>query len=167
MIYRPNDSTKHVLYVVNVIISQMIIQTISTRECLAAIKRRGEMVAVQGRQLITKTRLFKYIENLTSKNLRYFSYFCSKHRFWILIGVEYLQSVYEYPHSMLLSKNKKGNVYPCKPPFDYIKVGFKGVIVYRHVFVISFTLLCFPSEQESTLNGKNILILGAPHQWLL
>ena len=42
---------------------------------------------------ITKTRLFKYIENFTSKNwkfsdkkkLWYFSYFCSKHRLWVLV----------------------------------------------------------------------------------
>ena len=35
----------------------------------------------------------------------------------------------EYPQSMLLSRNKKNNVYPCKPQFYYIKVGFKGVKV--------------------------------------
>ena len=33
----------------------------------------------------------------------------------------------EYPQSMFLSRNKKNNVYPCKPPLYYIKVGFKGV----------------------------------------
>ena len=33
----------------------------------------------------------------------------------------------EYPQSMILSRNKKNNVYPFKPQFDYIKVGFKGV----------------------------------------
>ena len=33
----------------------------------------------------------------------------------------------EYPQSMFPSKNKKNNVYPCKPQFYYIKVGFKGV----------------------------------------
>ena len=33
----------------------------------------------------------------------------------------------EHPQSMFLSKNKKNNVYPCKPQFYYIKVGFKGV----------------------------------------
>ena len=32
----------------------------------------------------------------------------------------------EYPQSMILSRNKKNNVYPCKPQFYYIKVGFKG-----------------------------------------
>ena len=32
----------------------------------------------------------------------------------------------EYPQSMFLSRNIKNNVYPCKPQFFYIKVGFKG-----------------------------------------
>ena len=33
----------------------------------------------------------------------------------------------KYPQSMYLSRNKKNNVYPCKPQFYYIKVGFNGV----------------------------------------
>ena len=33
----------------------------------------------------------------------------------------------EYPQSRFLCKIKKNNVYPCKPQFYYIKVGFKGV----------------------------------------
>ena len=33
----------------------------------------------------------------------------------------------EYPQSMFLSRNKKNNVYPCKPQLYYIKVRFKGV----------------------------------------
>ena len=33
----------------------------------------------------------------------------------------------EYPQSKVLSKNNKNNIYPCKPQFCYIKVGFKGV----------------------------------------
>ena len=40
---------------------------------------------------------------------------------------------------MFLSRNKKNNVYPCKPQFYYIKVGFKQVkIIYacfRDVFM--------------------------------
>ena len=32
----------------------------------------------------------------------------------------------EYSQSMFLSRNKKNNVYPCKPQFYYIKMGFKG-----------------------------------------
>ena len=30
----------------------------------------------------------------------------------------------EYPQSMFLSRNKNINVYPCKPQFYYIKVGY-------------------------------------------
>ena len=37
---------------------------------------------------------------------------------------------------MFLSRNKKNNVYPCKPQFYYIKVGFKGSKLYRRVFVM-------------------------------
>ena len=33
---------------------------------------------------------------------------------------------YGYPQSMFMSRNKKNNVYSCKPQFYYIKVGFKG-----------------------------------------
>ena len=33
----------------------------------------------------------------------------------------------EYPQFMFLSRNYKNNVYPCKPQYYYIKVGFKGV----------------------------------------
>ena len=54
---------------------------------------------------ITKTCLFKYTENFTSQNWK----FSDK------------KTVY------VLSKNKKNNVYPCKPQFFYIKGGFKGV----------------------------------------
>ena len=35
----------------------------------------------------------------------------------------------EYPHSTFLSRDKENNVYPCKPQFYYIKVGFKVKIV--------------------------------------
>ena len=67
---------------------------------------------------ITKTHLFKYID----KNLWYFSYFCSKHRLWIIVRTASVS-----PQSVFSSKNKKNNVYPCKPQFYYTKVGFKGV----------------------------------------
>ena len=33
----------------------------------------------------------------------------------------------EYKQSMCLSRNKKNNLYPYKPQFYYIKVGFKEV----------------------------------------
>ena len=35
---------------------------------------------------------------------------------------------------MFLSKNKKNNVYPCKPQFYYVKVGFNGGQYYIGMF---------------------------------
>ena len=32
----------------------------------------------------------------------------------------------KYPQSMFLSRNKKNNIYPCKPQYYYTKVGFEG-----------------------------------------
>ena len=47
----------------------------------------------------------------------------------------------ECSQSMFLSRNKKTNVYPCKPQFYCIKVGFKwgggGGQNYRRVFVMN------------------------------
>ena len=44
-----------------------------------------------------------------------------------LLGLPQWGSSIEYPKFMLLSRNKKNNVYPFKLQFYYIKVGFKGV----------------------------------------
>ena len=40
----------------------------------------------------------------------------------------------EYPQSMFLSRNNINNVYPCKPQFYYIKMGFKGVKIIKVCF---------------------------------
>ena len=98
--------------------------------------------------IITKTRLFKYIENFTTKKLanfqiknsNIFHISAQKHRLWVLIRTSSQNidcgyslelplwgSSNEYPQSMFLSRNKKNNVYPCKPQFYYTKMGFKGV----------------------------------------
>ena len=42
-----------------------------------------------------------------------------------------------YPQTMFLSRNKKNNGYFCKPQLNNIKVEFKGVKLYSHVFVMS------------------------------
>ena len=84
---------------------------------------------------ITKTSLFKYIENFTTKK---WIFFRQKFRYFFYISAQNIDCGYslesprrggsnEYPQSMFLSKNKKNNVYPCKPQFYYIKVGFEGV----------------------------------------
>ena len=84
---------------------------------------------------ITETRLFKYIENFTTKKGNFFFIKTSD---IFHISVQNIDCGYslepprrggsnEYPQSMFLSRNKKNNVYPCKPQFYYVKVGFKGV----------------------------------------
>ena len=84
---------------------------------------------------ITKTCLFKYTENFTTKKNENFQIKSSD---IFHISAQNIDCGYplEPPHrggsngylqSMFLSKNKKNNVYPCKPQFYYIKVGFKGV----------------------------------------
>ena len=84
---------------------------------------------------ITKTRLFKYIENYISKNWNFSD---KKNSDIFHITAQNLDCGYslepsrrggfnEYPQSMFLSRNTKTNVYPCKSKFFYIKVGFKGV----------------------------------------
>ena len=40
----------------------------------------------------------------------------------------------EYLYNLFLSKNKKNNVYPCKPTFYYTKEGFKGGQHYIGMF---------------------------------
>ena len=92
-----------------------------------------------------KTRLFKHIENFTTKrkfsdkDSDIFSYFCSKHRLWVLVRT----TSNEYPQSMFLSRNKENNVFSCKPQFYDIKVGFKRVkliqVYFRDVCLTSHT----------------------------
>ena len=85
---------------------------------------------------ITKTCLFKYTAN-TTKNWFFFS---DKNTDIFHISAQNIDCEYslepprrggsnEYRQSMFLSKNKKNNIYPCKPQFYYmyIKVEFKGV----------------------------------------
>ena len=46
---------------------------------------------------------------------------------------------------MFWSKNKKKKIYPCKPQFNYIKVGCKGMFVTRTCFRDGFTRPLFQS----------------------
>ena len=82
---------------------------------------------------ITKTYLFKYTENFSTKKNENFQ---TKKSDTFQISAQNIDCGYslepprwggsnEYPQSMLLSRDKKNNVYPCKPQFYYLKVGFK------------------------------------------
>ena len=90
---------------------------------------------------ITKTRLFKYIENFTTKNEN----FQIKTSDVFHISAQNIDCGCSlepprrggsngYPQSMFLSRNKENNVYPCKPQFYYIKVGFKGINIIKACF---------------------------------
>ena len=93
---------------------------------------------------ITKTRLLKYTDNFTTKNWK-----CSDKKSDIFhisaqnIACGYLLELphwggsNEYQQSILLSRKKKNNIYPCKPQFYYIKVGLRGSKLYRYVFVMA------------------------------
>ena len=91
---------------------------------------------------ITKTRLFKYIENFTTKKTKSFQI---KILIFFHISAQNIDCGYslepprrggfkEYPQYMFLSGNMKNNIYPCKPQFSYIKVGFKGVKTIQACF---------------------------------
>ena len=71
----------------------------------------------------------------SDKKFWYFSYSCSKHS----LEPPRRGGSNEYPQSMFWSRNQNNNVYPCKPQFYYIKVGFKGPKWYRYVFVMSYS----------------------------
>ena len=66
-------------------------------------------------------------ENFQKKNSDIFHVSAQKHKLLNLLEPPCLGGSNEYPQSMFLSRNKKNNVYPCKPQFYYIKVGFNGV----------------------------------------
>ena len=108
-----------------------------------------QLILFTSRLVIMKTRLFKYIENFTTWKLKTFKWkilvvfikkwkFSDKNSNIFHISAQNIDSGHwlepprrggsnKYPQSMSLSRNKKINVYPCKPKFYYIKMGFKGV----------------------------------------
>ena len=92
---------------------------------------------------ITKARLFKYIENFTSKNWK----LNLKNVDTFQISAQNINcgnslepprrgGSNEYQQFMFLTRNKKNNVYPCRSQFYYQKWGLKGSKLYSHVFVM-------------------------------
>ena len=74
-------------------------------------------------KLITKTCLFKYTENFTTKKwklsdkiLIFFHIFTQNHRLWYSLEPFRRGRSNEYPQYM--SRNKKNNVYPVNPSFN-------------------------------------------------
>ena len=88
-----------------------------------------------------ETYPFKYTENFTTKENENFQI---KDSGIFHISAQNIDCGYslepprrggsnEYPQSFFLNRNKKNNVYPCKPQFYCIKLGSKS---YRRVFVM-------------------------------
>ena len=77
--------------------------------------------------------LVKYKENSTPKNWKFSDKKKNSDIFHIsvhnidcgyLLELPWWGDSNKYPQFMFLSRNKENNVYPCKPQFYYIKVGF-------------------------------------------
>ena len=65
-----------------------------------------------------RTPLFKYTENFTTKNWK----FSDKNSDIFYISAQNIDC--GYPQSRFFIRNKKNNVYLCKPQFYYTKVGW-------------------------------------------
>ena len=122
------------IWYIEVLISRSISESpldfeITSVDCTLILRHKTRWAATwENVTSIMKTRLFKYIENFTSKNWKFSDKKQKKQnkktlRFFIFLRGD----SNEYPQSMFLSRNKNNNVYPCKPQFYYIKVWFKGV----------------------------------------
>ena len=74
---------------------------------------------------ITKTSLFKYIEKFTikkgkfsDKKIWYFSYFCSKHRLWVLVRTASPKAVLTSTHNLCFWAEIRKIMYtPVNPSF--------------------------------------------------
>ena len=94
-----------------------------------------------------KKRLFKFIENFTTKKMKTFRWKILVVFIFLLINIDCGYSLEpprrggsnEYPQSMFVSRNKKINVFPCNPQFYRMKVGLRGSKLYRRVFAMWFT----------------------------
>ena len=92
---------------------------------------------------ITKTRLFKYTEifitkkwKFSDKKLRHVSYFCSKHRLWVLVRTAY-EAVLTSTHILCFWAEITILMYtPVNPSFTIEKWVLRGSNLYRHVFVM-------------------------------
>ena len=102
---------------------------------------------------ITKTCLFKYTENFTTKQWKFsdknsdiFHISAQNINCWYSLEPPRRGGSNEFPQAMFSSRNKKNNVYPCKPQFYYIKVGFDGVkiikVCFRDDYCIKWAHVC-------------------------
>ena len=73
-------------------------------------------------------------ENFQIKNSDIFQISAHNIDYWYSLEPPQRGGSNEYPQSMFLSRNKKNNVYSCKPQFYYIKGGLKWGKRYKVCF---------------------------------
>ena len=66
----------------------------------------------------------------------------------------------EYTQSMFLSRNKKNNLYLCKPQFYYIKVVFKGVPGLFYVSLFLYVNSVLNSNSVDPDVASNVPLIG-------
>ena len=91
--------------------------------------------------IITKTRLFKYIENFTSKNWKF-----SDKKLWIFFYISTkkhrCEAVLTSTHNLCFWAEIRKIMYtPVNPSFSIWKWGLKGSKLYRYVFVMFASVL--------------------------
>ena len=87
-------------------------------------------------QIHCKCYRWKY-ENIKMKNCDIFLIFAQNIDLGYSLEPPRWGGSNEYPQSMFSTRNKKNNVYPYKPQFYYIKVGFK-----KHHFISWMSVCC-------------------------
>ena len=92
------------------------------------------------------------------KLLIFFSYFCSKHRLWVLVST----------HNLGFWAEIRKIIYtPVNPSFCYIKMGFKGgQNLYRHVSVMDRIEMYLFMLILNTFNLDNYLTTPKTTIWL-
>ena len=113
---------------------------------------------------ITKSRLFKFIENFTTKKWKLsdkksgsFHFSAQDLDCGYLLEPPRRGSSNEYPHSMFSSRNKKINLYPSKPQFYCVYVGFKGGQNYIGVFSWCYDKRVCSTRTERVMFSSNFL----------
>ena len=117
-------------------------------------------IRVMSNTFITKTGLFNYIENFTTKKGNFSD---KKNLIFFHISAQNIDCGYslesprrggsnEYPQSMFLSKIRKIMYTPVNPSFTIQKWGLRGSKLYRHVFVM------IVSEERDFQNNEKFTI---------
>ena len=141
---RPNWPSLWPLHLIFIMISSIYTLGMKSQNILHSTWNRKVLICTGMTWLcsnITKTRLYKYIENFTSKNWK----ISDKNSDIFRIFPQNIDCGYslepprrggsnEYPKSMFLTKIRKIMYTPVHPGFYYTKVGFKGVKIIQACF---------------------------------